>query len=95
VQLEDGLTAPALARRVKGNLIELTIHEGRNRQVRRMCEAVGHPVSELQRIAFGSLRLGALAPGSYRRLRAGEVERLRAGAADPRRAGEAGRAPTL
>jgi 23S rRNA pseudouridine2605 synthase len=77
VELEDGPTAPALARRVKANVIELTIHEGRNRQVRRMCEAVGHPVLELQRIAFGPLRLGGLAPGSHRQLRAGEIERLR------------------
>jgi 23S rRNA pseudouridine2605 synthase len=78
VALEDGTTAPALARRVRGNVLELTIHEGRNRQVRRMCEAVGHPVLELQRIAFGALRLGDLQVGAHRRLRAGEVESLRA-----------------
>jgi 23S rRNA pseudouridine2605 synthase len=78
VSLDGSPTAPALVRRVRGNLIELTIHEGRNRQVRRMCEAVGHPVLELQRIAFGPLRLRGLEPGAYRRLRSGEVERLRA-----------------
>jgi 23S rRNA pseudouridine2605 synthase len=78
VPLDGSPTAPAFVRRVRGNLIELTIHEGRNRQVRRMCEAVGHPVIELQRTAFGPLRLGRLEPGSHRRLRAGEVERLRA-----------------
>jgi 23S rRNA pseudouridine2605 synthase len=78
VPLEDSPTAPARVRRVRGNLIELTIHEGRNRQVRRMCEALGHPVLALERVAFGPLRLGELQPGAYRRLRAGEVERLRA-----------------
>ncbi|HWW91599.1 MAG TPA: pseudouridine synthase [Solirubrobacteraceae bacterium] len=78
VPLDGSPTAPAHVRRLRGNLIELTIHEGRNRQVRRMCDAVGHPVLELQRIAFGPLRLGDLRPGAHRRLRAGEVERLRA-----------------
>jgi 23S rRNA pseudouridine2605 synthase len=76
VDLEDGLTAPARARRVRSDEIELTIHEGRNRQVRRMCEAVGHPVLALQRIGFGALRLGELAPGAHRRLNEGEVGRL-------------------
>jgi len=78
VQLEDGLTAPARVRRLKGEEIELTIHEGRNRQVRRMCAAVGHRVLELQRTGFGPLRLGRLAPGAHRRLSAEEVRRLRA-----------------
>jgi 23S rRNA pseudouridine2605 synthase len=78
VQLEDGPTAPALVRRLRGDEIELTIREGRNRQVRRMCAAVGHPVAELQRVAFGPVRLGGLAPGKHRRLRDAEVEQLRA-----------------
>jgi 23S rRNA pseudouridine2605 synthase len=78
VPLDGSLTAPARVRRVRGNLIELTIHEGRKRQVRRMCEAVGHPVLELERIAFGPLRLAGLRPGAHRRLRSGEVEHLRA-----------------
>ncbi|HYM55434.1 MAG TPA: pseudouridine synthase [Solirubrobacteraceae bacterium] len=81
VRLEDGLTAPAEARRLggrAGDTIELTIHEGRNRQVRRMCDAVGHPVLALQRVAFGPLRLGALEPGAHRRLGEAELERLRA-----------------
>lgn len=77
VELDDGPTAPALARRVRGGVIELTIREGRNRQVRRMCAAVGHPVMELERIAFGPLRLGRLAVGGYRRLGGAELERLR------------------
>jgi 23S rRNA pseudouridine2605 synthase len=78
VELEDGRTAPAGVRRVAADLIELTIREGRKHQVRRMCEAVGHPVAALERIAFGPLRLGALAPGAHRRLTPAEVERLRA-----------------
>ena len=81
VRLEDGLTAPALVRRLGkpgANVIELTIHEGRNRQVRRMCQAVGHPVIELTRTRFGPLALDGLAPGSHRRLKNAEVERLRA-----------------
>jgi 23S rRNA pseudouridine2605 synthase len=78
VELGDGLTAPARVRRVQPDTIELTIGEGRNRQVRRMCEAVGHPVLALERVAFGSLRLDGLASGAYRRLGDAEVERLRA-----------------
>jgi 23S rRNA pseudouridine2605 synthase len=78
VELEDGPTAPARVRRIRADLIELTIHEGRNRQVRRMCEAVGRPVLALERVAFGSLRLGGLAPGEYRRCGEREVESLRA-----------------
>ncbi|MHB8241384.1 MAG: pseudouridine synthase [Solirubrobacteraceae bacterium] len=77
VQLEDGPTAPAKVRRVSSREIELTISEGRNRQVRRMCEAVGHPVLELQRIRFGPLALGGLEPGAHRRLREAEAERMR------------------
>jgi len=64
-----------------GEELEITIREGRNRQVRRMCEAVGHHVLALRRVAFGPLRLGTLQPGAHRRL----------GAADLRELGEAGR----
>jgi 23S rRNA pseudouridine2605 synthase len=81
VELDDGPTAPARARRVGAagsNLIELRIHEGRNRQVRRMCEAVGHPVLALERVAFGPLELDGLAAGAHRRLSERETERLRA-----------------
>ncbi len=77
VELDDGLSAPARVRRVRGNLIELTIHEGRNRQVRRMCAAVGHPVLELRRTGFGPLRLNGLKDGAHRRLSASDVARLR------------------
>ena len=76
VQLEDGRTAPAEARRVAHDMFELTIHEGRNRQVKRMCEAVGHRVKRLERIAFGPLVLGDLAVGRSRRLSAAETTQL-------------------
>jgi 23S rRNA pseudouridine2605 synthase len=77
VELEDGMTAPAHIRRLAPDALELTIHEGRKRQVRRMCAAVGHPVRALERVRFGPLGLGDLAPGAHRRLSAAEVERLR------------------
>jgi 23S rRNA pseudouridine2605 synthase len=78
VDLDDGPTAPARVRRVGHDLIELTIHEGRNRQVRRMCDAVGRPVLALERVAFGPLRLDGLASGKHRRLSEREIEALRA-----------------
>jgi 23S rRNA pseudouridine2605 synthase len=77
VQLEDGRTAPARVRRVSAQELELTIHEGKNRQVRRMCAAVGHPVRSLERVGFGPVRLGRLAPGGHRRLTEAELQRLR------------------
>jgi 23S rRNA pseudouridine2605 synthase len=76
VRLEDGMTAPAKARQVRPGVLELTIHEGRKRQVKRMCEAVGHRVRSLERVAFGPLTLGGLAPGAHRRLSQAEVEAL-------------------
>jgi len=77
VDLDDGRTAPAKVRQLEPGVLELTIHEGRKHQVKRMCEAVGFPVKELTRIAFGPLRLEKLAPGRHRRLTAPEIERLR------------------
>jgi 23S rRNA pseudouridine2605 synthase len=77
VELEDGMTAPALVRRLHADELDITIHEGRKRQVRRMCDAVGHPVKEIERIAFGPLRLGALPRGQARRLTPAETHRLR------------------
>ena len=56
--LDDGLTAPAQVRRIAPDTLEITIHEGRKRQIKRMCEHVGHPVRRLERIRFGSLELG-------------------------------------
>ncbi len=80
VELDDGPTAPARARLVEPGVIELELREGRNRQVRRMCEAVGHRVTALERVAFGPLRLEGLAEGESRPLTAAEVERLRGAA---------------
>ena len=76
VQLEDGMTAPAKARRLTPHQLELTIYEGRNRQVRRMCEAIRRPVRQLVRIRFGPLELGDLRPGRARRLTAPETRAL-------------------
>jgi 23S rRNA pseudouridine2605 synthase len=76
VALEDGTTSPARVRRVSADTIEITIHEGRKRQVKRMCEAVGHPVKRLERVAFGPLQLGDLPRGRWRRLSAAEVDTL-------------------
>ncbi len=78
VELEDGTTAPARVRRLTPHMLELTIHEGKKRQVRRMCEALGRPVKELVRIRFGPLELGELRPGKSRRLTATELAALAA-----------------
>jgi pseudouridine synthase len=81
VDLEDGPTAPAQVRLRGGDehevRLEICIHEGRKRQVRRMCAAVGHPVRRLKRITFAGLGLGHLRPGQWRRLTPGEVRALR------------------
>jgi 23S rRNA pseudouridine2605 synthase len=77
VELEEGITAPARVRQARPGVLEITIREGRKRQVRRMCEAVGLRVVELERVAFGPLGLGRLEPGQSRRLKEAEVERLR------------------
>ena len=82
VELADGWTAPAevwlRASTAKTAVLELTLREGKNRQVRRMCEAVGHEVLELQRLSMGPLTLDRLAQGSWRELTEKEVEGLRA-----------------
>jgi len=77
VELDDGVTAPARVRRLAPSRLELVLHEGRNRQVRRMCEAVGHPARRLHRSRYAGLGLGRLAPGESRPLTREEVARLR------------------
>jgi len=73
VELEDGVTAPAEVRRLGPWKIELSIHEGRNRQVRRMLEVVGHPVRRLHRSRYAGLTVEELAPGEWRELASREV----------------------
>jgi len=77
VELEDGPSAPAQVRPIGEREIEIVLREGRNRQVRRMVEAVGNRVVALQRIGFGPLELGKLREGQARRLNEAEVEKLR------------------
>jgi pseudouridine synthase len=77
IELDDGRTAPARVRRLAPGRLELTIHEGRNRQVKRMLEAVGHPVRTLHRSAYAGLQVEGLEPGAWRELEPFEVERLR------------------
>jgi 23S rRNA pseudouridine2605 synthase len=77
VVLDDGMTAPAQVRRLAPGLIELAIHEGRNRQVRRMLEAVGHPVRSLHRSRYAGLTVKGLGAGEWRDLTAEEVRGLR------------------
>lgn len=81
VMLEDGMTAPAKVRLLRSDKhisrVQLTLHEGRKREVKRMCEAVGHPVVALQRIAFANLMGGHLRPGEWRYLTHQEVRLLR------------------
>lgn len=82
VELDDGKTAPAGVRRISPRVIELVMHEGRNRQIRRMAAAVGNEVVDLERVAFGPLQLGALELGDSRLLKTTELRRLWK---DPRR----------
>jgi 23S rRNA pseudouridine2605 synthase len=78
VELDDGRTAPAHVRRVGPSRLELTIHEGRKHQVKRMLEAVGHPVQRLHRSTYAGLTLEGLEVGDWRELTAEEIRRLRA-----------------
>jgi 23S rRNA pseudouridine2605 synthase len=84
LELDDGSTAPARVRRLKPGRIELAIHEGRKHQVKRMCEAIGHPVRRLHRPRYAGLTLDGLPPGEWRELARREIEELRrrAGLAD-------------
>ena len=81
VELEDGLTAPAKVTNIRrsttgGTAFSITIHEGRNRQIRRMLEAVGHRTLRLKREQYGNLKLGELKPGEWRYLTEAEIEDL-------------------
>ena len=83
VELDDGTTAPARAALLEPSLVRLTVHEGRNRQVRRMCDAVGHPVVRLIRTRIGPLADRSLAPGAWRELTGDEVRSLQRAVAGP------------
>jgi 23S rRNA pseudouridine2605 synthase len=80
LRIEDYITAPAklriLSENMRNSVVEVTIHEGKNRQVRKMCEAIGHPVLSLKRISLGKLSLGNLAEGTWRELSQKEVKSL-------------------
>ena len=87
VMLEGRPTAPAVVKLLrahgKGSVLEITIREGRNRQVRNMCDAIGHPVTELKRVAIGPIRDAKLKPGRWREMTEDEVKRLRRSASSP------------
>ena len=79
VVLDDGITYPAKVKLLKANenaLLSIIIHEGRKRQVRRMCEAIGYPVIALKRVSMGPIHLGSLKEGKYRHLKEEEVRSL-------------------
>ena len=84
IELEDGRTAPATVSEIAPGVIRLVIHEGRNRQVRRMCAAVGHPVTRLVRSRIGPIAERKLKPGEWRHLTRSEVLELERDAAKPR-----------
>ena len=93
VELDDGPTARARVSTVERSVLRITIHEGRNRQVRRMCEAVGHPVQRLVRTRIGPITDPRLAPGDWRSLTGDELRSLEVAVGDesPGRAAEGGR----
>lgn len=96
VELEDGLTSPAEAEYYdidpdkNETIVQVTIYEGRNRQVRRMFEAIGHPVQKLKRIKFGPILLAGVPRGKYRHLTAEEIKELRAEALEAEKRPENG-----
>ena len=91
IDLDDGRTAPAGVRHLGPSKLELTLHEGRKHQVKRMCEAVGHPVLRLHRSRYAGLTVEGLEPGAWRELEPSEVEAVRRRTAPP--PGQSGFAP--
>ena len=85
LELDDGPTAPAQARLLAPTTVELSIHEGRKHQVKRMLAAVGHPVERLHRSRYAGLTLEGLEPGAWRELEPSEVDRLRTTTSAPPR----------
>jgi pseudouridine synthase len=79
IELDDGPTSPAAARRLAARRVELVLHEGRKHQVKRMLAAVGHPVTRLHRSAYAGLTLEGLEPAEWRELEPSEITKLRAG----------------
>ena len=90
VELDDGVTSPAQASQPAPGIIRLTIHEGRNRQVRRMCDAIGHPVLRLVRTRVGPITDRSLRPGDWRELSTAERRALTEAVADPGRRYDSG-----
>ena len=76
VELDDGMTAPAKVSELSPGLLRFVLHEGRNRQIRRMCDAVGHPVTRLVRTRIGTITDTTLQPGQWRDVEAGELREL-------------------
>lgn len=93
VELEDGVTRPAKVSSLSPGVLRITIHEGRNRQVRRMCEAVGHPVVRLVRTRIGPISDRTLQPGAWRELDQSEVLSLGRATADKPSGGEPAASP--
>ena len=87
IELDDGPTAPAGATLVAPSILRITIHEGRNRQVRRMCEAIGHPVQRLIRTRIGPIADRSLKPGAWRELSQSELRALERAVLDPESVG--------
>ncbi len=87
VELDDGVTAPAKVTQPSPGVLRITIHEGRKRQIRRMCEVVGHPVRRLVRVRIGPLTDRRLKPGEWRELSPAEVRQLAVATAATKRAG--------
>jgi 23S rRNA pseudouridine2605 synthase len=92
VDLEDGPSAPAKVGAVAPGVLRIVVHEGRNRLVRRMCEAVGHPVTRLVRTRIGPISDPALRPGSWRDLTVAEIRALESASTGSRGSDRAGRA---